>query len=524
MPSNFFNDEQLFEWLQVCRTLQCLKELTRQGSVASGLSRADSDSIAAHTCLVGIISLLMAWSLKKHDALDIDPSHVASLALVHDLSSAILGDINSEVKHHYFPEYQKGERLAFIDLVGELQGTNELLKLYDESKACLTTSAKIVRFADGLDAWLEVVPRASLAWMQQHKDYRDRIYLGLKGDEVYGDMLAETFLQVCRVLELHAIGPKRPSMPSSGDYEKDILAKLDGLILGSKELVELLEAYQTSQRLKRMTRQGFIAAGGFNRWDTDSIADHVGLVALMSFTLATELAQLEGSEIEPSHVAAMALIHDIGEAILGDVNSETKHRYFVDYGRSEQMAVKDLLGGISGCRPVLELYDEFDRCETTAAKIVRFADSLDAWQRVTARPSGTWMPQHIEYRNRTFRKLKGDKNYGDALAELFLRACLVVQGQPVGPKRSVSRSDEKSRRFTSQVVSEIGQRINELHNRQQTLRKLLEQNPEQADIQSLARQEDALSTALDEAMQALSELRERLAQLEAKEIKNARPE
>jgi 5'-deoxynucleotidase YfbR-like HD superfamily hydrolase len=190
--------------------------------------------------------------------------------------------------------------------------------------------------------------------------------------------------------------------------------------------------------LKRLTRQGFIASGGFNRWDTDSIADHIGLVALMSFTLALELETHTQRKIDPNRVAALALVHDLGESILGDVNSEVKRRYFTDYGSTEQLAVKDLLGQLLGGEYLLELCHEFDACDTTAAKIVRLADSLDAWQHVTARAPETWMPQHIDYRNRTFRKIQGDKIFGDSLAMLFLRACLVIQGESFGPKRSIT--------------------------------------------------------------------------------------
>ncbi len=518
MPRSFLTDEQLLEWLQVCRTLQSLKELARQGSMASGFNRGDADSVAAHTSLVGLMSLTLSLELKVNDNLNFDPGYIAAMALVHDLSSAILGDISSEVKRHYLPEYQRFERVAFHDLVNGLKSSEELLELFDECQAHKTVSAKIVRFTDGLDAWLEVIPRSSLAWMQQHEDYRDYLYEQLRGDQVYGDSLAEMFLQVCKVLKDHRIGPKRPAVSPLTDKAESDFTELNGLILSSEQMVEWLQVCQTFQRLKRLTRQGFITSGGFNRWDTDSIADHVGLVALISFTLALELRICDGVDIDPNHVATLALVHDLGESILGDVNSEAKRRYFADYDYSEKLAIKDLLGQLLGGEYLLTLYDEFDACDTMAAKVVRFADSLDAWQRVTARASQTWMPQHIEYRNRTFRKLKGDELYGDLLAELFLRACLVIQGQPVGPKRFVHSDSSNPTDFTSQVTSEISHRIRELRLRQQSLKRVLDRSQNDDEIDSLVYQEDIIREELAYAMQTLIGLKGRLFEGKARDV------
>jgi 5'-deoxynucleotidase YfbR-like HD superfamily hydrolase len=468
-----FTDNQLLEWLRFCSTIQSLKELTRQGSAAAGFNRGDSDTVAGHTASVGIISLLLAWQLKIKDDLTINPAFVASVALVHDLNSSILGDVNSEVKQLYFGDYQLRERLAFQDLVQGLQCANELLALYDKYKTENNTIANIVRFTNGLDGWLEVIPRAALAWMEQHKDYRDRTRNMLMKDMKYGDSLAEMYDKVCDVLYDNKISPKRPAAISKYVLDKKVLVKLDNLPLPNEQLVEWLQVCQTVQRLKRLTRQGFITSGGFNRWDTDSIADHIAIVTIISFVLALELIETEHAQIDPFRVTALGLIHDLGESILGDVSSEGKKRYYQNYASSEKAAINDLVGNLLCGPQLLQLFDEFEMCKTTEAKIVRFADSLDAWMRVVPRSRETWMPQHIEYRNRTFEKLKGDGIFGDSLSELFLRACLAVQGQLVGPKRP-PKDDAMTRNSISELSSDIVGSIGKLQKKKQNLTSMIE--------------------------------------------------
>ncbi len=515
------DESQLLKWIQFCWMLQSLKELTRQGSAAAGFNRGDSDTIAAHTGSVGIISLFLALELKANDKLSINPSHVASIALLHDLNSTILGDVNFEVKERYFLGYQEGERRAFQDLVEGLQGAGKLINLYDEYKTQHTTVANIVRFANGLDGWLEVVPRASLAWMEQHKDYRDWIYNYLKGDKKYDDSLAKMYWQVCDALYENSIPPKRPGALKQHNIPEYITKKLDGLILEKGQLAEWLEVCQTLQRLKRLTRQGFITSGGFNRWDTDSIADHIGLVALISFTLAVELKECNQVDIDPYHVTALALVHDLGESILGDVNSEGKKRYYENYSASEKKAFSDLVGNLLCGDQLIAWFDEFEACSTTEAKIVRFADSLDAWMHVVPRSQQTWMPQHIEYRNRTFEKLRGDRLFNDALGELFLRTCLLVQGQPIGPKRPIQKEEKlsPSPNVSRTTLDSIAYHLERLQIRRQDLKAALKKQAlnNSDDSEAIKKQVDTIQAELANATQTLVYLKERLSNESEKE-------
>jgi putative hydrolase of HD superfamily len=504
-----YTENQLLEWLRFCWTLQSLKELTRQGSAAAGFNRGDSDTIAAHTASVGLISLTLACELKASKKIEVDPSYVASVALVHDLNSAILGDINFEVKKRYFPEHKEGERLAFHDLVNGLRCSSELLKLYDTYKTQFDTTANIVRFSNGLDGWLEVMPRASLAWMEQHKDYRTWIYKLLQGDKLFGDELAKMYDKICNILYENKIPPKRPSSLENSKNIDLYKIQLDGLPLTQEQTLEWLQICQTIQKLKRLTRQGFITSGGFNRWDTDSIADHIGLVAIISFTLALELREIR-NKIDPYHVVALALVHDVGESILGDVSSESKKRYYKNYGDSERLAIQDLTGNLLSSATFLSLFDEFELCSTSEARIVRFADSLDAWMHVVPRSQQTWMPQHIEYRNRTFERLKGDEIFGDELAELFLRACLAIQGQVVSPKRPPKpKKEEAMNSLTANIASEIADKVLQLRERQKHL-KLEIDDSQGTEKQRLLTEKEEIQVEIANAQQILLGLHARL--------------
>ena len=78
----------------------------------------------------------------------------------------------------------------------------------------------------------------------------------------------------------------------------------------------LLHLAHQIQRLKRVPRQGWLDRG-ISPLDTESVADHSFGVALLAWMAALE-AQAAGAELDPARVLALALIHDLPEAEIGD--------------------------------------------------------------------------------------------------------------------------------------------------------------------------------------------------------------
>lgn len=72
--------------MDLLMAIEGLKGVKRKGWVESGI--ADPESVADHTCAVALIVLLHSLARK-----DIDTGKAVTMALIHDLAEAIVGDV-----------------------------------------------------------------------------------------------------------------------------------------------------------------------------------------------------------------------------------------------------------------------------------------------------------------------------------------------------------------------------------------------------------------------------------------------
>ena len=94
----------------------------------------------------------------------------------------------------------------------------------------------------------------------------------------------------------------------------------------------ILRVFRTLHRLKELPRQGFIYFR-FKGDETDAIAEHSFMVTWIAYILADELDArgfFEGNDDLVSDVIKMALIHDWGEAVAGDLSYRVKGDAFAD--------------------------------------------------------------------------------------------------------------------------------------------------------------------------------------------------
>ncbi len=129
-------------------------------------------------------------------------------------------------------------------------------------------------------------------------------------------------------------------------------------------------------RLKRLRRSGYLFYG---LPDAEHIADHVFSVAWWAMVLADRL-RMEGYGVDVEKVVRMALIHEIGEARLGDLHYEA--RELLGEGvvqRAEEGALRRVLHPLDpGLRDrYTALWKEFEEGKSLEARVVRLADRLD---------------------------------------------------------------------------------------------------------------------------------------------------
>ncbi|HDS11350.1 MAG TPA: HD domain-containing protein, partial [Candidatus Wirthbacteria bacterium] len=124
------------------------------------------------------------------------------------MGEAISGDIGYHVKRFAGELLDKVEEQTFGMLVEKLDIQAELTDLYHEYKELESPESKIVKCADALDAYTQMLltPGANLRSQQSFVDEKSK---ELSGDLVLGNFVSDFFNQAILLLkkrEVHFIG------------------------------------------------------------------------------------------------------------------------------------------------------------------------------------------------------------------------------------------------------------------------------------------------------------------------------
>lgn len=144
-----------------------------------------------------------------------------------------------------------------------------------------------------------------------------------------------------------------------------------GAYLNGRATLPLIEAYFELHHLKQLFRQGWLRAG-IPRERCESVAEHSYFVALLCLFLADS----HFPEADAAKLVRMALVHDAGEARVGDITPhdgvlpEEKHA-------RERRAVEEMLGRLPRGAEYVALWDEYERGASLEARLVRQVDRLE---------------------------------------------------------------------------------------------------------------------------------------------------
>lgn len=147
---------------------------------------------------------------------------------------------------------------------------------------------------------------------------------------------------------------------------------------------ELLEILAVSEKLKCNTRHSWTSNGRH-----ESIADHTFQLALMAMLLEDEFPDLN-----MDRVIRMCLIHDLGEAITGDIPAFEKTN-------ADEIAEDDKLTSWVNSFPdpvkehFLDLLSEMKAMETGEARLYKALDKMEAVIQHDRADLSTWLP--LEY-------------------------------------------------------------------------------------------------------------------------------
>ena len=134
------------------------------------------------------------------------------------------------------------------------------------------------------------------------------------------------------------------------------------------DLEGVLAFLRAAERLKTVTRSGWTSAG-----EQESVAEHTWRLCLMAMLL---YGRTPG--IDLARLLKMCLIHDLGEAIGGDVPAPAQQAG----GTKADRERADLLLLISPLPPELqneirELWDEYEAADSPEARLAKGLDKLE---------------------------------------------------------------------------------------------------------------------------------------------------
>lgn len=140
------------------------------------------------------------------------------------------------------------------------------------------------------------------------------------------------------------------------------------------EIAGLMEFLRDAERLKTVTRSAYTSTG-----EVESVAEHTWRLALMATLLGPQFP-----DVDTARLIRMCLVHDLGEAIGGDVPAPEQARRRAS-GADEGKAIgerRDLLTLLRPLSPALRdditgLWDEYEAAQTPTAKLAKALDKLE---------------------------------------------------------------------------------------------------------------------------------------------------
>jgi putative hydrolase of HD superfamily len=143
---------------------------------------------------------------------------------------------------------------------------------------------------------------------------------------------------------------------------------------GSARLDGIVEFLRAAERLKVVTRSAYTSEG-----TQESVAEHSWRLCLMALVLRDEFP-----EVDLGKLLAMCVVHDLGEAIGGDVPApEQARRRAADptatKAAQEREDLLTLLAPLPASvrQTITELWDEYESATSPEARVAKALDKLE---------------------------------------------------------------------------------------------------------------------------------------------------
>ena len=153
---------------------------------------------------------------------------------------------------------------------------------------------------------------------------------------------------------------------------------------GYMEIRAFLDFLSIAEKLKCNTRHSYTSSGRH-----ESVAEHSWRLVLMAYLVKNEFPDLDIGK-----VMLMCTVHDLGEAVTGDIPAFEKTE---EDSAVEANAVERLLAHLPAQErgELTELFAEMEAQETQEARLYKALDKLEALIQHNEADLSTWLP--LEY-------------------------------------------------------------------------------------------------------------------------------
>ena len=138
--------------------------------------------------------------------------------------------------------------------------------------------------------------------------------------------------------------------------------------MNSTELAGVLDFLRATERLKSTTRTGYTSSG-----QQESVAEHTWRLCLMALVLRSEFP-----DVDFARLVKICIIHDLGEAIGGDIPAIHQQSDAPKAGQERKdllMLLAPLPDGIK--HEIVALWDEYEAATTPEAQMAKALDKLE---------------------------------------------------------------------------------------------------------------------------------------------------
>ena len=135
------------------------------------------------------------------------------------------------------------------------------------------------------------------------------------------------------------------------------------------ELAGILDFLRAAERLKHVTRSAWTSAGR-----QESVAEHTWRLCLMSLVLRHGFP-----DVDFARLIRICIVHDLGEAIGGDVPAPEQARRGASKAEQERRDLLQLLRPLPAQQreEIVALWDEYEAARTPEARLAKGLDKLE---------------------------------------------------------------------------------------------------------------------------------------------------